>query len=67
MRYAGKIVCEQCSKPIGEKLEIFPGNIIHQPYISYRQFNNKEICNICLPQVKEENYRNAWRKQQGII
>ena len=67
MRYAGKIVCEQCSKPIGELLEIFPGNVIHQPYISYRQYNKQEICNMCLSKVKEDHIRTAWRKQQGII
>lgn len=66
MNYEGKIYCERCNKPIGEKIRVETG-ILHQPYISYRRHGSNEVCNLCKQEMEQENHRQAWRRGMGII
>lgn len=66
MNYEGKIHCERCKKPIGEKIRMGT-ELRHQPYISYRRYGSYEVCNICKGEIEQEQHRQAWRRGQGII
>ena len=66
MTYEGKIHCERCKKPIGEKIRVGT-ELIHQPYISYRKYGSFELCNICKTELEQQEHRQAWRREQGII
>lgn len=67
MEYEGKIKCERCNKPIGELLKIVNGEVKHQPYISYRKWGVNELCNICYTEIQNNEKRQAWRREQGLI
>lgn len=66
MEYAGKILCERCKKPIGEMI-MEDRSVKRKPYLSYRKFGDYEVCNICLHDMRQEEHRQAWRREQGII
>lgn len=67
MQYEGKLKCDRCKKPIGELLRKSSDEVHHQPYISYRKYSNYELCDICYSEVKEQEHRTAWKREQGIV
>lgn len=53
-QYNQKLLCESCSKPIGEVWTITEQADLHKPYINYRKWGNREICNICLSEAERK-------------